>query len=101
MALHVAEEVHGAPLPGAAEHLGDGLLQTLVGVGDAEPHAIEAAGHEAAQELAPEGLALGLADVDADHLAAAALVHPVGDHERLVAHAAGLRTRSTLASSQR
>ena len=90
VALHVAQEVHGAALPGAAEHLGDRLLQALVGVGDAEPHAVQAAGQETAQELAPEGLGLGLADVDADHLAASRLVHAVGDHERLVTHAAAL-----------
>ena len=102
VAQHVAQEVHGAALPGAAQHLGDGRLQALVGIGDAERHAGQAAGPQAAQELAPEGLGLGFADVDADHLAPARLVHAVGDHQRLVAHAAGLsRTRSTLASSQR
>ena len=75
---------------GAAEHLGDRGPQALVGVGDAELRPGEAAGPEAAQELAPEGLGLGLADVDADDLAAPRLVDAVGDHQRLVAHAAGL-----------
>ena len=50
----------------------------------------QAARAQAAQELAPERLGLGLADVDADHLAPARLVHAVGDHQRLLAHAAGL-----------
>ncbi len=36
----------------------------------------EAASEQAAQELAREGLRLRLADVDAEHLAAAALVTP-------------------------
>jgi hypothetical protein len=54
--LHVAEEAHGAALPGAAEDLGDRPLQAFVGVGDAERDAAQAAGHEIAQELAPEGL---------------------------------------------
>ena len=40
-------------------------LQTLVGIGDAQPHAVQAAGHQAAQELAPESLGLGLTDVEA------------------------------------
>ena len=39
-----------------------------------------------AQELAPERLGLDLADVEADHLAAAGLVHAVGDHQRLRDH---------------
>ena len=90
VAEHVPEEVHGAALPGAAEHLGDRALEALMGVGDAELHPGEAAGPQASQELAPEGLGLGLADVDADDLAAPRLVHAVGDDERLVTHAAGL-----------
>jgi hypothetical protein len=43
-----------------------------------------------AQELAPEGFGLTLLDVEADHLAAAGLVHRVGDHEALLLHPAGL-----------
>jgi transposase len=38
------------------------------------------------EELAPEALGLGLADVQADHFAAAAVVHAVGDRKRLMAH---------------
>ena len=61
-----------------------------MGVGDAELGTGEAAGPQGAQELAPEGLGLGFADVDADDLTAAALVHAVGDDEGLVADAARL-----------
>ena len=43
-----------------------------------------------AEELAPERLGLGLADVEADHLAPAALVHGIGDHQALLAHGAAL-----------
>ena len=65
--------MHGAALPGAAEDLSDGPRQAFVGVGDAEQDAGEATSRHAAQELAPKGLRLGLVDVDADHLMAAAL----------------------------
>ena len=52
-------------------------------VGDDQLHADQAALDQAAQELAPERLGLGLADVEADDLAAAGLVHAVGDHHAL------------------
>jgi len=61
-----------------------------VGVGDAQPHAGQPTGAQATEELAPERLGLGLADVDPDGLTAAGLVHAVGDHQRLVAHPARL-----------
>ena len=85
MAEHVSEKVHGAPLPGAPEDLGDRLAQPVVGVRDAQPHAREPAGAKAAQELTPERTGLGLADVDPDDLTAATLVDAVGDDQRLVA----------------
>jgi hypothetical protein len=50
----------------------------------------ESAGAQRAQELVPEGFRLGFAAVDADDLAAARLVHAVGDDEGLVTHAARL-----------
>jgi hypothetical protein len=56
-----------------------------VGVRDAQPNAGEPAGAQAAEELPPERLGLGLAHVQADNLTAAALVDPVGDHQGLVA----------------
>ena len=42
MAEAVSEEVHGAALPRRAEHLGDRVLQPLVGVGDDQLHADQA-----------------------------------------------------------
>ena len=83
MAERLAEEVDAAALPGAAEHLPDRLLQPGVRVGDDQLHAAQAALDEAAQEAAPEGFRLRLADVKRDHLPVAGLVHPVGEHERL------------------
>ena len=86
---------------GAAEHLGDRRLQAGVGVGDGQLHAGQAAGDQAAQELAPERLGLGLADVEADHLAPAGLVHAVGDTTPCATTRPPSRTFSTLASSHR
>jgi hypothetical protein len=61
-----------------------------VGVRDAQAHAGEAAGPQAAEELPPERLGLSLTHVQADDLAAAALVDAVGDHQGLVADPTGL-----------
>jgi hypothetical protein len=52
-----------------------------VGVGDHQLHPSQAAADQAAQELAPERLGLGRSHVQADHLALAGLVDPVGDHQ--------------------
>ena len=90
MAERLAQEVDAAALPGAAEHLADRLLEAGVGVGDDQLHAGEAALDEAAQEAAPERFGLGLADVEADHLAVAGLVHGVGEHQRLADDAAAV-----------
>jgi hypothetical protein len=90
VAEHVAREVHRAALPGAAEDLADRAPEPLVRVGDTQPDAVQAAGPQRAQELAPERLALGLADVEPEHLAAARLVHAIGQDQRLLTHAAGL-----------
>ncbi len=72
-----------AALPGAGEDASDRRLEACVLVGDAEPDTLEAALAQRAQEGDPEGLGLDLADVEADHLAPARLMHRVGDHERL------------------
>ena len=48
-----------------------------MGVGDHQLHALQAAAHQAAQELGPEGLRLGGADARAEDLAAAVLVDAV------------------------
>src|SRR6266536_5274629 len=79
-----------AALPGAAEHLADRLLQAGVGVGDDQLDAAEAALDERAQEAAPEGLRLCLADVEGDHLPVAGLVDAVGEHEALAQDAAAV-----------
>jgi hypothetical protein len=49
VAERLAQEVNGAALPEAAEHLSDRVLQPLVRVGDDELHAGQAALDEAAQ----------------------------------------------------
>ena len=72
------------------EDLGDRRLQPGVRVADGELHADQAAGDQASEELGPERLGLGLADVDREDLAPAALMHAVGDDERLVDHAAAV-----------
>ena len=97
----VPEEVHGAALPGAAQEAGDRGLEPLVGVGDDQLHAAQAARDQRAQEVGPERLGLGLADVDAEDLAPAGLVHAVGDHHALVDHPAAVATFSALPSSHR
>ena len=85
VAEHVAQEVDCAALPPAAKHLRDGGLQAGVRIGDAQLDAVQAMGPQRPQELPPERLGLGLADVDADDLTAASLVDAVGDHQGLVA----------------
>jgi hypothetical protein len=50
---------------------------------NAQAHAVEAAPLERAQELAPERFGLDFADVEADHLTPAGLMHRIGDHGRL------------------
>ena len=90
VAAQVAQEVHGAALPRRAEHLRQRRLQAGVRVADGQLHADQAARDEAAQELAPERLGLRLADVQADDLAPAGLVHGVRDHDALALHAAAV-----------
>jgi len=64
-------------------------------------HAGEAAFDQSAEKLARERLRLALAAVEPDHLAAAALVHGVRDHEALAHDAAAVSDFLHLASSQR
>jgi hypothetical protein len=89
----------GAALPAAAQHLRDRVLEALVGIRDTQLDAVQPTSSQAAQGLAPEGLGLG--HVQAEHLAAAGGVHAVGDHQGLVPHPPGSRTRSTFASSHK
>jgi hypothetical protein len=86
MAAHLAQEVDGASLPGAAEDLADRRFQALVLIGDHQLDAMQAAGHQRSEELPPEGPGLGRADIERDHLAVAGLVDRIGDHQRLAAH---------------
>ena len=59
-------------------------------VADGQLHADQAARDELAQELAPERLGLGLADVQADDLPPPRLVHGMGDHDALARDAAAV-----------
>jgi hypothetical protein len=58
-------------------------------------------GDQRAQEVGPERLGLGLADVDADDLAAAGLVDGVGDHDALSDDAAAVSDLLDLAVDNR
>jgi hypothetical protein len=80
----IAQEMHRAALPWRTQHLGDGLLEALVGVGDDQLHAPKTAADQAAQELPPERLGLGRAHLQADDLPLPAGVDPVGDHQSMV-----------------
>ncbi len=73
-----------ATLPGAAQHLRDGLLEALVSVGDHQLDAPKAAADQRAQKLTPERLGLGCAHVQTDDLPLAGGVHAVGDYQRPV-----------------
>ena len=66
------------------------FLKALVLIGHRETHPRQPSGAEPAQELEPERLALGLADIDADHLTPAGLVNRVGNHERFAADMASV-----------
>ena len=77
----VAHEVDAAALPDCAEEIGDGRIYALMGIGDHELHAAQAPASRAAQEVGPEGLALGLADRHAEHFAATVTVDAHGDVE--------------------
>jgi hypothetical protein len=101
VAEHVAQEMDGAALPPAAQHLGDGRDQAGVGVGHDQLDPVQPTGAQRPQEATPEGFGLGLAHVDADHLPASGRMDPVGDHQGLMADPARSRTRSTLASNHR
>ena len=71
MGERVAQEVDAAALPGRVEDFADGGLQPLVRVGDDELDAAQPATPQLAQELDPERLRLGRADVHAERLAPA------------------------------
>lgn len=58
MRQHVPHEVDAAPLPCRAQHLGHGGLDALMGIGDDELDAAQAAAGQLAQELRPDRLGL-------------------------------------------
>ena len=86
----IAQEVDGAALPAAAQDLGDRGLQPGVRVADGELDADQAALDQAREEVGPERLGLGLADIDREDLPAAGLMHAMRDHQRLVDHPAAV-----------
>jgi hypothetical protein len=70
--------MHPAALPGGAEHhRADGLFESGVGVGDDQLHPAQPSGFEAAQERGPKRAVFGVADVEAEDLAAAVAGDPV------------------------
>jgi hypothetical protein len=78
-----------AALPAGASHdRTNGLLAADVSVRDDQLDALEAAGFQAAQEGGPEGAVLGVADVQAQDLAAAVGGDASGDHHRAADHSA-------------
>jgi site-specific DNA recombinase len=66
-----SDRVHPAPLPRGAEHLGDRVLEALVGVRDHKLDALQAALDQALDEVRPERLGLRGAKAETDDLAAA------------------------------
>jgi hypothetical protein len=72
--------MHPAALPGGAQDLGDGRLEAFMGIGDHQLHALEAATHQTAQKLDPEGGGFRL--TEPEDLASAVLVDAGGDYGR-------------------
>ena len=75
------QRCQGAPRTCASAALRPGWASEI-----AELHPDQPARHQRAQKLAPEGLGLGLADVEPDDLPATSLMHAVGDHHALAHH---------------
>jgi Ni,Fe-hydrogenase III component G len=67
MRQRIAHEVDAATLPAGVEHLGDGGLDALVGIGHDQFDAAQAAAGELAQERRPECFGLGRANIDAEN----------------------------------
>ena len=77
----VAHEMHPAALPGRVQHLGDGRLQAIMGVGDDQLHAPQAAVAQTAQKLRSERLGFAVPGGHAEHLAAAVGVDAHRDND--------------------
>src|SRR5215813_10730074 len=79
----VAHEVDAAALPGRGEDLGHRRLDALMTIGDDQLDAAQATAGELAQEAGPEGLGLGVTDIEAQNLAPAIAIdadrHDHGD----------------------
>ncbi len=63
MGADIAHEVDAAALPGGVEYLGDSALDADMGVRDDQLDATQASAGELAQELRPDWLSLGSADL--------------------------------------
>ena len=79
------QRCHGAPRTFAIAS-----FRPCVRVADGQLHPDQATRNEAAHELGPERLGLRWADVQADDLPPAGLVHAVGDHHALALNAAAV-----------
>ena len=79
------QRCHGDPRTRAIAAFKPGMR-----VSDRQLHPDQAARDERPQELRPERLGLGLADVQADDLAAPGLVNGVRDHDAFALHAAAV-----------
>jgi hypothetical protein len=94
--------MHAAPLPRRArQHGRDGLLQALVGVGDDQPHAAQAALHQAPQKRRPEGAIFRRPHVDTEDLTIAVGGDADRDDRRLAITRPSTRTLWYVASTQR
>src|SRR6202030_204449 len=78
----VAHEVYAAALPGGAQNLDDGGLQTLMRIRDHKLRTAQAAACQAAQELDPERLGLAVTHGHAEHLASSIGVDANRDDDR-------------------
>ena len=75
MGQSIPLKMHPTALPRGGEHTGGGGLDALMRIADHQLHARQAAAHEIAQELGPEGLRLRGPGGHAKNLAAAIRVH--------------------------
>src|SRR5690606_9428772 len=76
----VPHEVDAAALPGGAHDAGYSALEALMGIGDDQLHAREAAPDKVLQEVGPEDLGFRRPDMQADDLAPALGVDGHGDY---------------------
>src|SRR3546814_14601239 len=90
MGQGVAHEVDAAALPAGAEHAGHGRLDALVGVGDHQLDAAQAAPGQLAQGFDSERRRLRDADVQAQTIEPCVGVESHGDAYRQLADAAVL-----------